>query len=177
MALPLKELTLVCFDTRNIDAAMESMKLSLRQIHFSESILFTTRLLCSDLAVDKATKLGIKLVFVSEVKSITDYSYFILVHLEKYIKTKFCLVTQWDGWVIDKRKWNKNFLNYDYIGAIWPDYSDNQVGNGGFSLRSKKFLESTRDFILTQPHIPKLLIEDDFICRKKRLLFVNMYQI
>lgn len=35
------------------------------------------------------------------------------------------------------------FLEYDYIGAPWPKYQDdnnNHVGNGGFSLRSKKIM-------------------------------------
>ena len=39
--------------------------------------------------MNKANKLGIKIEFVDDIKSITEYSYFILVHLEKYIKTKF----------------------------------------------------------------------------------------
>jgi hypothetical protein len=177
MALPLKEVTLICFDTRNIDAAIESMNFSLGQIHFAESILFTTKALCSDSAINKANKLGIKLEFISQVSSISEYSYFILVNLEKYIKTKFCLVTQWDGWVINREKWNNNFLNFDYIGAIWPDYLENQIGNGGFSLRSKKFLESTKDYLLAQSDIPKLLVEDDFICRIKRIEFEEKYQI
>ena len=35
------------------------------------------------------------------------------------------------------------FFDYDYIGAPWPNNFVNRVGNGGFSLRSKKFLELT----------------------------------
>lgn len=176
-SLILKEVTLVCFDTRSTDAAIESMNLSMNQIHFSKSILFTKRLLYSDTLMNKANKLGIKIEFVDEINSITEYSYFILVHLERYIKTKFCLVTQWDGWVIDSYKWNINFLNFDYIGAIWPDYSENQIGNGGFSLRSKNFLQSTKDFVLNQSHLPEPLIEDDFICRKMRSSFESKYKI
>ena len=81
--------------------------------------------------------------------------------MKRYINTKFCLVTQWDGWVINSQKWNSEFLNYDYIGAIWPDYSSNQIGNGGFSLRSKKLLRSTRDLIENDPKMPINLIEDN----------------
>ena len=34
-----------------------------------------------------------------------------------------------------------DYLEYDYVGAIWP-HLDNQIGNGGFSLRKKsKMLE------------------------------------
>jgi hypothetical protein len=175
--LNLEEVTLVCFDTRNIEAAIKSMEYSLSQTNFGESILFTTKVLCSNKVITKTKKLGIKLEMISEIKSITEYSYFILANLERYINTKFCLVTQWDGWVINSQKWNSEFLNYDYIGAIWPDYSSNQIGNGGFSLRSKKLLRSTRDLIENDPKMPINLIEDNYICRKKRGILEKKYQI
>jgi hypothetical protein len=177
MALILKEVTLVCFDTRNIEAAIESMHSSQSQVKFSESILFTTQALCTENIINKAKIINIKLEFVPEIKSTTEYSYFILTELDKYIRTKFCLVTQWDGWVIDSNFWDSNFLNYDYIGAIWPHYSENNIGNGGFSLRSKKLLESTRDLMARSPDFTSPLIEDDYICREKRIIFEETYQI
>ena len=177
MALILKEVTLVCFDTRNIEAALESMRSSQSQVKFSESILFTTQALCTENIINKAKLINIKLEFVPEIKSTTEYSYFILTELDKYIRTKFCLVTQWDGWVIDSNFWDSNFLNYDYIGAIWPHYSENNIGNGGFSLRSKKLLESTRDLMARSPDFTSPLIEDDYICREKRIIFEETYQI
>jgi hypothetical protein len=177
MALILKEVTLVCFDTRNIEAAIESICSSHKHVKFSESILFTTKALCSENIVKKAKLFDIKLEFVSEIKSTTEYSYFILTELYKYIHTEFCLVTQWDGWVIDSNFWDSNFLNYDYIGAIWPHYSENNIGNGGFSLRSKKLLESTRDLMASSPNFTPPLIEDDYICREKKYIFVKTYQI
>ena len=55
-----------------------------------------------------------------------------------------------DGFVINPEKWDPFWLEFDYIGAPW-EYSENsyidpwgnhvRVGNGGFSLRSKKLLE------------------------------------
>ena len=177
MALILKDVTLVCFDTRNIEAAIESMRSSHSQVKFSESILFTTQALCSENIINKAKLINIKLEFVPEIKSTTEYSHFILTKLDKYIRTKFCLVTQWDGWVIDGNFWDSNFLHYDYIGAIWPHYSENKIGNGGFSLRSKRLLESTRDLIISSPNINTPLIEDDYICREKKDIFEKKYQI
>ena len=173
----LKDITLVCFDTRNVEAAIESMRYSLSQVQFNQSILFTKEALLSDSIKKKAKKLGIKIELVTDINSISEYSYFVLVHLEKYINTQFCLITQWDSWIIDKKNWDYKFLNFDYIGAIWPNYKENQIGNGGFSLRSKKFLKSTKDFILNQNIIPEPLIEDDFICREKRFVFERKYQI
>jgi hypothetical protein len=42
--------------------------------------------------------------------------------------------------------WDERFLDYDYIGAPWPDHfpwtvGKTQVGNSGFCIRSKKQLE------------------------------------
>ena len=177
MVLPLKEVTLVCLDTRNIGVALDSMSSSLSHAKFAESILFTSKIFCSEDVINKAKMLGIKLEFISELKSITEYSYFILAKLDKYIRTKFCLVTQWDSWVIDSKFWDSDFLNYDYIGAIWPHFSENQIGNGGFSLRSKRLLESTKDFIMSRPDFSTPLIEDDYICRERRKIFEEKYQI
>ncbi|QWE10701.1 DUF5672 family protein [Polynucleobacter sp. es-EL-1] len=83
---------------------------------------------------------------------IVGYSKFILGNLYQHIDTEFCLVVQSDGFVLNASKWNPDFLKYDYIGAPWPmdlkllpgniplDLSRNSVGNGGFSLRSKRLL-------------------------------------
>jgi hypothetical protein len=71
--------------------------------------------------------------------------------LPRYVKTSHYLYIQWDSWVINPAAWTDLFLQYDYIGAPWPegvqaklpigcDASLN-VGNGGFSLRSKRLAE------------------------------------
>ena len=48
------------------------------------------------------------------------------------------LVVQHDGYVINPQMWTDEFLKYDYIGAPW---STGVVGNGGFSLRSKRCMQ------------------------------------
>jgi Protein of unknown function (DUF5672)/SEC-C motif len=73
--------------------------------------------------------------------------------LYKYVDTEFCLIAQADGFIINPSSWDNKFLEYDYIGAPWPRmvginnnthggfaFDKNRVGNGGFSLRSKKLL-------------------------------------
>ncbi|MBX9777542.1 MAG: hypothetical protein K2Y71_24440 [Xanthobacteraceae bacterium] len=53
------------------------------------------------------------------------------------------LMVQWDGYVIDACAWRDEFRQYDYIGARWPWLNDGMtVGNGGFSLRSRKFMSA-----------------------------------
>ena len=81
------------------------------------------------------------------------YSKLIFNELHKFIDTPYCLVIQADGFVLNAQSWRSEFLEYDYIGAPWDRYlrvGDNfidtengRVGNGGFSLRSKKLLELT----------------------------------
>lgn len=76
---------------------------------------------------------------------LAEYARICINEVYKYIKSDFCLFVQWDGFIINEYMWNDNFLKYDYIGAPWgfPQDCKNRVGNGGFSLRSKKFLNSS----------------------------------
>jgi hypothetical protein len=86
------------------------------------------------------------------------YSTFMMHCLYAFIDTEFCLVVQDDGWVLDGNNWKEDYYNYDYIGGIthaglvgnelhlgfnWVDKKDPiVVQNGGFSLRSRRFLEA-----------------------------------
>lgn len=85
------------------------------------------------------------------------YSYFMVESFYKYIDTDFCLVYQEDGAIYNPNLWDDKFLEYDYIGAPWPKGShpwQNRkiaVGNGGFSIRSKKYLEVASK-LKFQPH-------------------------
>lgn len=68
-----------------------------------------------------------------------------LHELAAHIRTSYALCVQWDGFVLDGRAWQRQFLDYDYIGAVWPQFDDEyKVGNGGFSLRSRRLLEATQ---------------------------------
>ena len=90
------------------------------------------------------------------------YSTFMMHCLYAFIDTEFCLVVQDDGWVLDGNNWKKDYYNYDYIGGIthaglvgnelylgfnWVDKKDPiVVQNGGFSLRSRRFLEAPNHY-------------------------------
>jgi hypothetical protein len=84
---------------------------------------------------------------VHKIESMTgrDYNQFCIKNLHEYIDTDFALVFQTDGFIVNPDKWDDNFLNYDYIGAPWPDAQKSRVGNGGFSLRSQKFLNTVKN--------------------------------
>lgn len=106
-----------------------------------------------------------------DVKIITErlfqgregYSEFCIKHLANYIETEHVLIIHPDGYILNPSAWDDEFLQYDYIGATWW-YKDNMnVGNGGFSLRSKKLLDILAKIDIHQTHP-----EDDVICRQYR---------
>lgn len=94
-----------------------------------------------------------------------QYSRIMLKDVYQYIETDHVLVVQYDGMAIDRNKWTDDFLGYDYIGAPWPWHNENNVGNGGFSLRSRRLIElvSRDDFEFNED-----LNEDENIARYNR---------
>jgi tetratricopeptide (TPR) repeat protein len=93
---------------------------------------------------------GIETVKIPNLNSGKAYSEFVIKELHRYIDTDYALVAQWDGYVINGHLWTEDFFKYDYIGARWTPEILGQlgpgkhfdVGNGGFSLRSKRFLQA-----------------------------------
>jgi len=93
-----------------------------------------------------------------------DYSRFLLHDLVDHVDTSHALCVQWDGFVLDGNAWNPAFLDYDYVGAVWPHFRDNRnVGNGGFSLRSKRLLKAAANLPYAGSEA-----EDVLICRTFR---------
>lgn len=72
-----------------------------------------------------------------------EYNRFLIKNLSSYINSQYVLIVQTDGYITNINAWDNIFLNYDYIGAPWIQGTlyNTRVGNGGFSLRSKKFIE------------------------------------
>jgi hypothetical protein len=62
--------------------------------------------------------------------------------------------------------WRDEYLEYDYIGAPWWYKDGMNVGNGGFCLRSTRFLRFIRKHRDQFPCITAL--DDDLYCRKYR---------
>lgn len=77
---------------------------------------------------------------IPPIRSKEEYSAFMIRDLAKYVKTDFVLIVQYDGFILNADAWDDQYLNYDYIGAPWV-HREKNVGNGGFSLRSRKLIE------------------------------------
>lgn len=93
--------------------------------------------------------------------TLDDLSDFMLRGLCKFIDTDVAIVVHWDGFATNPSKWTDEFLKYDYIGAPWPKRmkwlrNGCRVGNGGFSLRSRKWLDAASKL----PAIPPATAED-----------------
>lgn len=149
----LPNVTLVCIDCVNYRAAINAVWESAEKINFGRVLLLTDRYYELE---------GIEVVIIDKLRSKEAYSEFMLFELNKHIKTEYCLVIQYDGYVINPQAWNNEWLNYDYIGAPWW-YNERNIGNGGFSLRSKKLLDTIPYFVMENS---KTHPEDNFICRQ-----------
>lgn len=164
--LELPAVTLCAVSSVNLRATLAALRSCLDQADFAECLLFTD---AAGLAADPA----IRIVPIERLSSSQDYSRFILRELADHIRTDHCLIVQWDGFILDARQWTPDFLEFDYIGAPWPQFSDgHDVGNGGFSLRSRKLLEACRDQLFREEHP-----EDIAICRTNRALLESKHGI
>lgn len=76
-----------------------------------------------------------------------SYDRLMSIELIQHFSTNHVLVIQLDGYMTNPEAWSDEFLWWDYIGAPWPAWLNrNRVGNGGFSLRSRRLHE----FLATQ---------------------------
>lgn len=102
---------------------------------------------------------------VARMQGIEDYNRIILEQLPAVVQADFCLVAQFDGFILNAEAFSEDFYQFDYIGAVWPDYPQHRVGNGGFSWRSRKLLRAVAQLA---PLREAGQAEDLFICRTLR---------
>jgi hypothetical protein len=165
--LNLPDLTLVAVSSIDLDATLFALNFSSHEIEFGE-----IKLLTSVPVVPNNQK--IKVEAIPEL-DLWGYSRFMINDLYGHIHTSHCLVIQADGFVLNPQRWQMQFLDYDYIGAPWPqqmvlqpdnvllNMTHNLVGNGGFSLRSKKLLQETAKIDVESLTFPSFS-EDLLIC-------------
>ena len=118
-----------------------------------------------------------------------QYSVFVMHSLYAFIDTEFCLIVQDDGWVLNGKNFKHEYYDYDYIGAAthaalvgnelllqgsWVDEPvRTMVQNGGFSLRSKRFLEAPNKLGLTHTPLTHIFLWNEDVqltAIKRRLL-------
>lgn len=147
----LSNVELIIIDCLNVQEAIHTLKICTANIKFKCVKLFTHLEVYDDF---------FETIIIDEIDSIEKYSDFCL-RLNNFVTSDYVLIVQNDGFIINSDHWSDDFLNYDYIGAPWhhTKICGHKVGNGGFSLRSKKFLDYSSQFETTSG-VP----EDNFLC-------------
>jgi hypothetical protein len=159
--------TIAVADCLHPRLAARALEISIDKAEFGDAVLFS----------DGTVAGRFRCEAIPTIRSMDDYSRFCLYELGKRVATPFVLVVQWDGYVVDAAAWTSQFLRYDYIGA--PGFSSEAmrhrpwvVGNGGFSLRSRRLLDAVAK-------LPPLdgIAEDRFICEVYRKTLENEHGI
>lgn len=146
--LELPTVTLFGIDAHDPEGILRAAEISQRTIEFGKVNIITKRLFPGANA-DEGRR---------------NYSKFMIRELTKHFDTNHVLTIHSDGYVLNWGAWDKRWLEYDYIGAPWDWYNENMVGNGGFSLRSKKLCE----ILAEDKNIQVFHPEDEMICRRYR---------
>lgn len=172
--LHLPEVTIVSINGKDPEKSIAAIRHSSREIEFGRQLLITNR------PMGRESIEGIEIQVEDELNTLTDYNRFCLLELHDRIETEFCLIVQPDGFVVNPSLWSDFFLNYDYIGAPWNHLRSLEalqlsghpasflptpiVGNGGFSLRSRRLLK----LVASLNPETTLLAEDCVISVKRR---------
>ena len=142
--IDLPDVTLICVSSVNFEQTLYAFRKSMQGINFGAVKLV------SDQDRPEFEQYGITVEKCPKITSIDEYSHYMIYDLHKHVDTTHCITIQGDGFIINPDKWDPFWLEFDYIGAPW-EHSDGayidpwgghqRVGNGGFTLRSKKLLE------------------------------------
>jgi hypothetical protein len=149
--LSLNSVTIVSINTLNAEQSIKALEYSCKNIIFSKILLLSNQ---------KFNHPYIQTKLINKINNIEEYNKFCVSELVNFIETDFCLIIQPDGFVLNEKLWDDEYLKYDYIGAPWNKFHSTEalfrcnlihhfninkipyiVGNGGFSLRSKKILK------------------------------------
>lgn len=144
----LPNVTLLCVDCVEVERAAKAIAQCCEKFKFGEVKLLTSL----DTTYPNAVK-------IPHIKSIQEYSKFMIKDLHEYVDTDYVMTIQWDAFILNPDAWDDEFLEYDYIGAPWW-FTDKNVGNGAFTIRSKKLLNVLKDSKIRNFHP-----EDVVICR------------
>ena len=82
---------------------------------------------------------------IEPLRSLNDYSAFMLKKLSLHFDTPHVQIVQHDGWILDPEAWDPEWLKLDYIGPLFLQHEalmESSVGSGGFSLRSKALTDA-----------------------------------
>lgn len=162
----LPDVTLAAISSIRIEETIQALEKSSENIKFGD-VKFITHQIPNYLS-DK-----IEYNYCSYINNIMAFNHLAFSNLGQYVQTKYLLLIQYHGFVINPGSWTDEFLQFDWGGAPWPivngaymanDGSRSRVGNGGFSLRSKKLLDLPNKLGLPLKQEQQQFNEDGNIC-------------
>lgn len=164
-----KDLSIVAIDFATHELTAIAIERTLRCIDPKEIIVISDRNLYP----------GATWVPCKPVRNYLQYNELMLKWTYPLVDTAHALYVQYDGFAVNKDCWTDDFLKYDYIGAIWPHIPEtHNVGNGGFSLRSKRLLEACRDPVIQITNDKEWVAnEDHLIGATHRRLLEHKYLV
>jgi hypothetical protein len=171
-----------CIDTLNYDVTIRALKTTIETLQGKVTKVYWF----SDIKFPEKIDIPVKWIPINKFVRYTDeYNYVTLKLMPSVIEESHNLTIHGDGFAVNSDAWTDVFLQYDYIGAVWPMYADKRVGNGGFTLRSKKLYDTlarinvkyrTEEFLgetdltlfNTDNKGDRIVPEDNIICRYYR---------
>jgi len=171
--LQLNNVTLVAMTSVNVMETVKAMKYSMKGIDFGDAVLITHK---------KPIYLPhtIRYSHTSKLTNIDHFNYKMLYELGDHIHTDYAMIVHYDGFIVHPELWRDEFLDYDYIGAPWPDPHDDftyrdingtlqRVGNS-VGIRSKEIINFPKTAGLKFEADHGYFHEDGFLCVKNKHL-------
>jgi hypothetical protein len=141
-SLNLDNITLVTIGSKNISETKKALNICNKQANFHSTFFFTEK-------QNHCTNDSIRYISIDPITNWREYQSFRIIDFPNIflslLETDFFLIVEWDGFVVNPDAWSNVFYDYDYIGAPLPNCWKNICGNGGFTLRSKKFLTTQKE--------------------------------
>lgn len=194
--ITLPDVTLFAIDCYAPLRTVTAMRLSTAHCRFAEQVLLTdtarhSRSLAALSGFNHGlSRLRIRLVHhVESDRKVTpnrrlhapltlDYEMASLREPALHVNTAHLLYIEWDSAILNPWAWDPAWLQYDFIGAPWAEHFEagwdpcdghtNNVGNGGFSLRSRRYCAATRELADAFKDDPSVACSDMFPCRNGR---------
>ncbi|MDC8773253.1 DUF5672 family protein [Roseateles albus] len=148
-------LAIAIADTDMHVLAHQALRLCLSAMHFDQVLIYSDQ---------PEAWPGLALIEIPPLRSMAEYNKLIVKDLAVRLECDFVLVVQYDGFILNADQFSPHFYHYDYIGAPWPNFEQYEVGNGGFSWRSKRLVQAAAGL----DYADETEAEDLFICRTKR---------
>jgi hypothetical protein len=172
--IKLPDVTLVTVSSLDLLDTIDALVYNLRGVEFASVKLISH---------EKPQGLPAQVEFgrCEKITNLDEYSKFMIYDLGEFIDTPYCLTVQRDGVIVNPQRWRDEFLNFDFIGAPWPEddaFRDPagtliRVGNGGFSLRSRKFLQVAKTEKIPFVSSTNCLHEDAWQCVVNRATYLK----